>query len=548
VIHRSLIIVVYIVLFWIILPAVLIASGLLLDRSITSGIVVSGIFVPIGIAVAGISAVMLFISIVQFRRFGRELPISALPPDMLIQNGLFCVWRHPIYLFYFLVLVGCALIIGSVGLLLIVLPFFALLTGFYIVHEEKVLIERFGKVYVNYRKRTPLVIPHLNYLVLPFVWLLSRLFFRLQVLHRELIPRSSPFFVVAAHRNYLDPLFVSAALGRRIHFISTFKLFRQPLKAAFYSRLGAIPRTRFRSDFRTVRGIADVLRCDGIVGIFPEGERSWTGSTNSWKPEVLRLFRAFPDVPVLPVRIDGNYRIWPRWASGIRRAKLKVTFMNPVMIRKDQSPAELEILLREKVEPDDSSAACRKRPGAGGIGKLLYRCPACRSFGTVSERDHSRAVCSSCGELFELLPDYTLRYRSGGTDTIKTLEEVYDEIRVTAEDLRVSNRYSDCNEQLAYCESATAFREEGIRLIPLFTGSLKLTDTALICGNTSQTISIPLEDIQSVTTESNCRLQVYEAVDGTLYQFTFAEDSVLKWQDYLIESIRGIRGCYPNRR
>ena len=546
--RRAFITSVYVILFWILLPAILVGSGILLDRGLTAGLSLPLMGIPVGVTIAILAVVMLVVSILQFRRFGRELPISALPPDRLIQRGLFAVWRHPIYLFFLLLVAGIALVLRSGGMLLIVLPLFTTLVGLYIVFEERVLVRRFGRTYVHYRERTPLVVPHLDFMIYLPAWLAFRWLFRFRVLHRERIPDRSPFFIVAAHRNYLDPLFMFVALGQRISFVSTAEMFRRPLSAFLFRRLGTIPKRRFRNDTLTVRGIIRHLRRDGVVGIFPEGERSWTGRTVPWKPEVVHLLKAFPDVPILPVTIEGNYHIWPRWAPGIRRAPLRITFMQPVIAHPDRDEAEFESELRDLVEPDDSGVVCRGRSPIRGIGKLIYRCPVCTSFMPLQETGRARCMCPSCEQVYELLPDCTVRYQSGNETVTHSPGELYDEIRITAADIPAGVDGDTGIGPVAECGSVTVSREQGVRVVPLFTGHLELTGTALRCRHDRQEVALLLSDLRSVTIESNCKLQVYDGVNSTLYQFTFLEESVLKWQDYLVEAIRRVGGAEPNRR
>ena len=174
---KTLLIAAYIAFFWAALPFGLFYSASVLDGSPFQMMLPPTPHRIVGICIAAVSAFLLALSIVQFTRFSRKLPISADPPEIILQNGLFAVWRHPIYLFYTLLFIGIASIIDSRSLLYIVTPVFVMIVGVYIAIEERILTKRFGLKYTGYRKRSSLVLPKLTFIArYPFVFLFKILF------------------------------------------------------------------------------------------------------------------------------------------------------------------------------------------------------------------------------------------------------------------------------------------------------------------------------------------------------------------------------------
>lgn len=70
----------------------------------------------------------------------------------LIRHGLYRWSRNPMYLGAVLLVFGVALLLGSVTPLLVVVAFFAILQEGFIRHEERLLEQRFGVEYRNYRR------------------------------------------------------------------------------------------------------------------------------------------------------------------------------------------------------------------------------------------------------------------------------------------------------------------------------------------------------------------------------------------------------------
>jgi protein-S-isoprenylcysteine O-methyltransferase Ste14 len=73
--------------------------------------------------------------------------------DVLVTQGLFRYSRHPMYLGMVIGLVGLFILLGSVTPLLVIPVFVWLITNRFIFLEEKVLEEKFGEDYVNYKNK-----------------------------------------------------------------------------------------------------------------------------------------------------------------------------------------------------------------------------------------------------------------------------------------------------------------------------------------------------------------------------------------------------------
>ncbi|MBM3330495.1 hypothetical protein FJY68_01430 [candidate division WOR-3 bacterium] len=541
-IRRGLLLAVYIVLFWLVLPALLLASALFLDRRLGWHIAFTWFWTVVGGLIVVSSGLMLGTSIVQFRHFGRAMPVSALPPDRLIQAGLYAVWRHPIYLFFTLFFVGVGLLVRSLSLLLIVLPAFVAAEAGYIALEERALDRRFGTAWRNYCRRTPLLVPRLGFILLPFFRLVCWVLFDLRIRGKENLPLAPPFFIIAAHRNYLDPSFIGAGAGFPVHFITTYEMFRSPRLGALFRRFLCIPKKRYLNDVSAARAIAARLKGAAVVGVFPEGERSWSGLTQAWKPEVLNLFVHFPDVPIVPVRISGNYLAWPRWGSNLRRARVELAIGAPVKVRPGADTGALERHLRSLIEPDDSGRRCLSRRLNSGLTKIVYRCPSCRSFRPLALSGPAGLNCPDCGRSFTISPEYSIGWSEADAAFDMPLAAVYDRIRIRAADLAGPEGL------IAAADSAELWEETGTELKSVLTGWLTLGRRSLGIQGTNGARIIDLAAVRSVTTESNRKLQLYDAAAGRLYQLTFPSESVLKWQDFIVAIMRNELGIEPNTR
>lgn len=89
-----------------------------------------------------------------FRRLTTEINTFG-EPKVLTTAGLFAHTRNPIYLSMLVVLIGIAMVIGSLSSLLGPVTFFFIVQFWYIPVEEKVLLSKFGTQYQAYSNMVP---------------------------------------------------------------------------------------------------------------------------------------------------------------------------------------------------------------------------------------------------------------------------------------------------------------------------------------------------------------------------------------------------------
>ncbi len=525
----------YILVFWGVLPGVVAALAAWGEDLLGAALGLPDVL-PAAIALTALSGTLLAVSVVQFTRAAGGLPISAFPPQRLIRAGLFGVWRHPIYLFAALFFSAASMIFWPAGALMVVLPVMILGTVVYAQAEERGLARRFGAAYDGHRKQTGIILPRLPRLIRPLTFLLARAFCGFEVVGGENAAVEPPFFLIAAHRNFLDPFFLSLALDLPIHFITTFQMFRRPVTRATMVRLLSLAKRRYRPDIRNALGIRRRLAEGAVLGVFPEAERSWSGAPLRFKPKTVKLLLRRPEIPILPVRLEGTYAVWPRWARRPRPGKVRVIIERPTRVRPGEAAADLEARLARLIEPREKPGSGPKPRRADGIESLIYRCPKCLGFDSILPGQGSEFGCAACGARFRLfsdlsierdgewesLPDVAWRIRNGLADAAATSDP-----RVLRAEAELS------------VETLGELRRVG-------SGLLSLSGGFVVFESEAGSLRLDLASIRSVLIEGSRRLQVYGGRPVLLYQFAIRGQSALKWQNLIIERVAQVSGTAPS--
>ena len=141
-----------------------------------------------------------------------------------------------------------------------------------------------------------------------------------------------PVILACNHASYIDPVLISLAFpepGRQVRWMAWDALFRVPVLSFLIRRLGAFPVVPDKADRLAFGKAVGVLREGGIVGIFPEAERTPDGKFQTAKPGFVRL-AVHAGAAIVPVVIRGSFEAWPMYRLLPGPGKLHVHFLPPI--------------------------------------------------------------------------------------------------------------------------------------------------------------------------------------------------------------------------
>ena len=191
------------------------------------------------------------------------------------------------------------------------------------------------------------------YVVLRLIYLVARLFFRMDVKGREVFTKlHPPYLICPNHQSYLDPFLVCSTFPRsvlqNIFHVGASMYFSNAVMAQLGRLINVVPIDPDVQLLRAMRVGAAGLRAGKILNIYPEGQRSLDGKLNDFKKGAAILASEL-NLPIVPVALDGVFRIWPRKSWRIRLAKVRMTFGEPIDPREIISDEKTEEVAYEKV-------------------------------------------------------------------------------------------------------------------------------------------------------------------------------------------------------
>ncbi len=174
--------------------------------------------------------------------------------------------------------------------------------------------------------------------------------------------------IASNHQSFLDPMLVSIAFDRPVHFLARASLFRVPLFGRLISGVGAHPVRRGQTDISTLKTAIRILRGGRALLMYPEGTRTPDGEVGEFKAGVGSL-AVRCGVPLLPVCIEGAYQCWPRSQRLPRPRRVAVAF-GELLRPEGAKSADLAAMLREQVASLQVSLRqhLRRDAEAGRIG------------------------------------------------------------------------------------------------------------------------------------------------------------------------------------
>lgn len=119
----------------------------------------------------------------------------------------------------------------------------------------------------------------------------------------EHLPRDGPVILAGNHPTVLDGGLMGLFMPRRVRFLIDAKVLRLPLLGHALRLLGSIPVERGSLSLKHARTALEKGQC---LGIYPEAVPSGSLRLQRFRRGVAVLARELPEVPILPVAIQGT--------------------------------------------------------------------------------------------------------------------------------------------------------------------------------------------------------------------------------------------------
>jgi 1-acyl-sn-glycerol-3-phosphate acyltransferase len=162
-----------------------------------------------------------------------------------------------------------------------------------------------------------------------FVVIVSKVLWRITVVHPERVPDSGACILAPSHRSYLDTPFLACVTRRRIRFMGKAELWKYRWSAAFFSALGGFPVDRAGADRAALRAAQTALEGGEPLGMFPEGTRR-SGPVVEDLHDGVAFLAARLGVPIVPIGIGGSETILARGRKVPRLNRVVVVVGEPI--------------------------------------------------------------------------------------------------------------------------------------------------------------------------------------------------------------------------
>jgi 1-acyl-sn-glycerol-3-phosphate acyltransferase len=148
-------------------------------------------------------------------------------------------------------------------------------------------------------------------------------YFRMQRVGREHLPRSGPLLLASNHRSFLDPFVIGTLVRRPVYYMAKRELFEKRWQAWVLNALGAFPVDRGASDGDAMQTAREILARGDCVVVFPEGTRVRPGPLGDPRRGIGRLALE-TGAPIAPVAVIGSDAVRRGWRIRPRKVRLRV--------------------------------------------------------------------------------------------------------------------------------------------------------------------------------------------------------------------------------
>ena len=173
----------------------------------------------------------------------------------------------------------------------------------------------------------------------PIIKVLMKFLFRIEIIGSENIPLNEGVILAGNHKSNFDCFLLISSTKRTIRFVAKKELMDKC--SWLFRRMAIIPVDRTKKNKEAVNEAIDVLKNDGVIGIFPEGTFNNTEYyVKNFKMGAVKM-SCDSGKKIIPFAIINNYKLF--------RKSVKIVFGKPYKIKNKNDLKSENIILMNKV-------------------------------------------------------------------------------------------------------------------------------------------------------------------------------------------------------
>ncbi len=329
------------------------------------------------------------------------------------------------------------------------------------------------------------------------------------------------YFIMLNHQTPMDQFFVGISFSGAVYYVATEDIFSNGFTFRLIKWLIApIPIKKQLTDFRAFKNCLQVAKEGGTIAIAPEGNRTYSGKTESINPAIIKLARKL-NLPVATYRIEGGYGVQPRWSDGTRRGRMHAYVSRVIEPEEYAAMTDEEFLkaitdgifVNEAQKEASPKGIFRSNRRAEYIERIAYVCPFCGLSEFESKKNTFK--CLKCGRTANYGADK--RLEGVGFDLpFEYFGDWYD----------FQNEYINNLDLLAHCEEPLYRDEAKLIEVHLYESKEVLDKAAKLAlyGNritvnegTDKALSLDFDDVKAASVLGRNKLNIY--YKDNVYQF-----------------------------
>ncbi|MBQ9730611.1 MAG: 1-acyl-sn-glycerol-3-phosphate acyltransferase [Bacilli bacterium] len=319
--------------------------------------------------------------------------------------------------------------------------------------------------------------------------------------------------ILSNHVNVLDMFYVGVCYKNPIYYMSSIDLFEHAFLGKLLEYVVApIPKEKSKkSDIASIRNCIKISKENGIICIFPEGNRTFSGKLGYVDPSIVKLIKLLKK-PLVLFTIENGYGVDPRWSNKSRKGKLNFGPKHVLEYDKykDMSNEELYDLIVKELSVNDFTYSMKFKSNkrAEYLERILYICPKCGKLHTIYS-DKNVVRCNECG--LEVIYNEDLSLTSNYNDfKFKNISEWYDyQLEVI--------KMNDYDDSLIYQDEVGLYHPRLYKnKLKLGKGNIKLYKDKVVISTNKQEYLFTFDDIEAMTLLGKKKMNIYHK--GITYQ------------------------------